>query len=380
MNALMEQPLFLISICILLGNLLGNVGFGYYKLGSSATLFVSLAMSYAITAIGHEPVAVPQIVFSASLIGFIVSVGLNASKQLKAMLRQYGFKFPVLAIAITVTGAMATFLLGSWYYQLKYEVIGGYVGALTSSPGLATVLELAKRVAENPSGKIGAGYAVAYIPGVLIAILFSQWYGRQFQQRMPAKGESERIQGTQGFKVLDYFIVVAVGILIGSFKWHLSETIVLSVGTTGGALLSALFLGANFERFTFNETILNAIQEMALNVFLAIVGINYGYQAIEGLAESGIALLGIGMLICLASLLVGYGVGKYLLKISDDILAGAICGGMTSTPGLGAAIEAFRSPNVAIGYGATYPFALISMIINANILFYLSEAMASFKF
>ncbi len=41
------------------------------------------------------------------------------------------------------------------------------------------------------------------------------------------------------------------------------------------------------------------------------------------------------------------------------IIAGAICGGMTSTPGLGAAIDATQTDEVAAGYGAPTLWAII---------------------
>ncbi|MCK5762889.1 MAG: hypothetical protein KAH05_02100, partial [Clostridiales bacterium] len=50
------------------------------------------------------------------------------------------------------------------------------------------------------------------------------------------------------------------------------------------------------------------------------------------------------------------------------MLAGAICSGMTSTPGLGATVEAVGSDDPAAGYGATYPFALLGMVIFTIIL------------
>jgi len=50
------------------------------------------------------------------------------------------------------------------------------------------------------------------------------------------------------------------------------------------------------------------------------------------------------------------------------MLSGAICGGMTSTPGLGAAIDAAGSDEPAAGYGAVYPFALLGMVLFSIIL------------
>ncbi len=41
---------------------------------------------------------------------------------------------------------------------------------------------------------------------------------------------------------------------------------------------------------------------------------------------------------------------------------------MTSTPGLGAAVEATGCDDVATGYGAVYPVALLSMVIFTIVL------------
>ena len=61
-------------------------------------------------------------------------------------------------------------------------------------------------------------------------------------------------------------------------------------------------------------------------------------------------------------------VGRYLLHLNWILLAGAICGAMTSTPGLGAAIDATGSEDCGAGYGATYPFALLCMVLFTKLL------------
>ena len=65
----------------------------------------------------------------------------------------------------------------------------------------------------------------------------------------------------------------------------------------------------------------------------------------------------------LLSISLGYLFGRYVLKLNWILLAGALCGAMTSTPGLGAAVEATGCDDVATGYGAVYPVALLSMVI-----------------
>ena len=79
-------------------------------------------------------------------------------------------------------------------------------------------------------------------------------------------------------------------------------------------------------------------------------------MALESLAVGAIAIM------------VGFLLGRYVFKLNWIMLSGAICGGMTSTPGLGAATEAVGSDDPGAGYGATYPFALLGMVIFTIIL------------
>lgn len=48
--------------------------------------------------------------------------------------------------------------------------------------------------------------------------------------------------------------------------------------------------------------------------------------------------------------------------------AGGIVGGHTDTKGLAAAIDATGADEIAAGYGNTYPFALLAMVIYAKLL------------
>ena len=50
------------------------------------------------------------------------------------------------------------------------------------------------------------------------------------------------------------------------------------------------------------------------------------------------------------------------------LLAGAISGAMTSTPGLGAAIDATGTEDCAAGYGGTYPVAILCMVLFTTLL------------
>lgn len=374
MLTVLSDPLFLIAFCAVVGQLVGSIRFGYFKLGSSATLFVGLFLSYYLTTALGQAVHVPSAVFSLSLIGFIVSVGLSASGSIKQALKSHGLKFLILSIVITCTGAFSTFMMARLFPALRYNVFGTYVGALTSSPGLAVALELAKTGTVDHSSAVGLGYSVAYIPGVLNVIVFSQVLGKiAGVKKGGSKASKTQSTAAKPFRILSFFLVIFLGILLGSISFGIGGGNTFSLGITGGVLFSALILGSwnKNNLFSFDDKHLGIIRDISLNMFLAIVGLNYGYDAFISVSQLGLRLLLIGLLTGVSSIVTGYLVGRYVLKIDLVYLAGGLCGSMTSTPGLAAAIDAFDSEEVVTGYGACYPFALLLKILLIKLLYVL---------
>ena len=93
---------------------------------------------------------------------------------------------------------------------------------------------------------------------------------------------------------------------------------VFSLGITGGVLISALFLGSYFKSLQFENTALDVIRDISLNGFLAIVGLDYGYTAINAVMDSGVILLIIGLAIASISVIAGHIMGYYILKIEGN--------------------------------------------------------------
>ncbi len=309
-----------------------------------------------------------------------------------------------------------------------YEVSGVYTGALTSSPGLAAATETAHahaeglandyaslsekqkkdilkqiEVKENVSSLteemkhafidsaeagIGLGYAVGYPFGVIIVILAVNFipkifkidieeekkiYAREIAEAKKMKPPKE-IEETDfdlisfSFAVLVGYLVGKVGIDLGFLGLHQK----FSLGATGGALIASLVLGYIGKigklNFRMNSKVLQLIRQIALAFFLAVVGLKYGYRVIYSLLDSALILALVGVVVGFVSMFLGFLLGRYVFKINWIMLSGAICGGMTSTPGLGATIDAVGSDDPAAGYGATYPFALIGMVLFTIIL------------
>jgi putative transport protein len=117
-----------------------------------------------------------------------------------------------------------------------------------------------------------------------------------------------------------------------------------------------------------DRRMLSALRDLSLAFFLAAVGLMSGPGVVDIFRESGWILVFVGTVTALVSLGVGYILGRVVWKMNWVLLAGAICGAMTSTPGLGAAIDATKSEECAAGYGATYPVALFCMVLFTTLI------------
>jgi putative transport protein len=67
-------------------------------------------------------------------------------------------------------------------------------------------------------------------------------------------------------------------------------------------------------------------------------------------------------------MLVGYVIARKIFKMNLFNSLGSITGGMTSTPALGALITTAGTDEVVSAYAATYPVALVCVVLLVKIL------------
>jgi putative transport protein len=154
---------------------------------------------------------------------------------------------------------------------------------------------------------------------------------------------------------------MAAGILLGGLVGVLSVKlggVPVSLSTSGGALLAGLLLGYyRTVRPVFGQIpgpALWLLNNLGLNVFIAIVGISAGPGFVQGLRELGISLFVWGIVATSVPLLVAAVAGKYLFKFHPAILFGACAGARTTTAALGMVQETAKSNVPALGYGMPY--------------------------
>ncbi len=405
----LTNPIVLIFLASVTGLLLGHIKIGNFKLGKSGSLFSGLMLGWFVYnnfALPYEQAPSPpdyasrileqgvvsQDYFSLTLILFIAASALLAAKGFGYVIKRYGIRFLFLGFFMTFVGALLSYIAVPMLTGLDpYAVAGTYNGALTSSPGLASALEVLSP--DSPQAPmISFGYAVGYAPGVIMTILAIQlipaFFRINVQSEKKAFKDDMREAGIESegetcgttLDMMSFAIVCLCGFLLGFVQIYLGPTIgFINLGMTGGIVITALVLGyigrLGSLTFKFSENLLRVIQEIAMMFFLAVVGLRSGFDTINSLSGAGAALVLITSVITLLTILVGYLLGRHLFGINWFMLAGALCGGMTSTPGLSAAIDTFKSNEIAAGYGAAYPTALLGMIIFNKLLFALLPAL-----
>jgi putative transport protein len=376
-----KDPLLLLSLAVLTGYGLGRIRFGRISLGLSGALFTGLLL-------GMAGGSVPREYFTWNLLVFVVAVGLLASEEIVGAIRLYGWRFPLLSLFVTFAGA-ATVLVCALLFGVSADpvlVAGAYTGALTSSPGLGAALE-----ATGGNPLVVVGYTVAYPFGVIAVVLFVQLapllFGidvasekRALQSLRPKEKDRGGCGGSTVFSLASFAFAMAAGSLVGSVKIPLPGLGFLSLGTTGGALLVALVAGALGRigplSFRMDAKVLGAFRSLSLAFFLAASGLMAGPQIVTALREQGVALIIMATAAAVVAEGAGYFLGRRLWGMNWILLAGAICGAMTSTPGLGAAIDATGSEECAAGYGAAYPIAIVGMVLFTTLIPVVFEALA----
>lgn len=171
--------------------------------------------------------------------------------------------------------------------------------------------------------------------------------------------------------LLSLAIGLSLGILLGqmSIVWG---GVAVSLGTAGGPLCVGLVLGhfrrIGFIRGSFPPAAQILMTEGGLALFLADAGVNAGGGVWDVLRQQGIALCIVAIAIAVLPLAVGYLTASYFFGLTRLQALGAVCGGMTSTPGLAALTSSTDSNEPVTSYVAAYPVALVLITIAAPLL------------
>jgi len=161
---------------------------------------------------------------------------------------------------------------------------------------------------------------------------------------------------------------ICAGILFGMLKLT-TAGMTLGLGTSGSILVVGLVAGWARSRYpvfgSIPEPAQRLLMDIGLIVFIAIVGLHAGPQAIEALQKSGgsffASIFAAGIIVTVTPLAIGLVVGRYVLKMTPLMLLGGLAGAQTCTPGLNALRDASGSNIGSLAY--TVPYAIGNILL-----------------
>ena len=363
-----------IFVIAAIGYLIGGIKIRGVELGTAGVLLAALVF-------GHFGVEIPSVVRNFGLATFVASVGFIAGPKFFRDFRKNAKNYILLGFLIILSGALCCVLtvkIGGIRPELA---VGLLTGALTSTPGLAAAQEAAGEM----SALATTGYAIAYPFGVVGVVLFVQLIPKMLkidvdvERKKFAQANSAEIEPYRGKLVnidgagfFAFTLALTLGILLGNVRVPLPGGAEFSLGTTGGPLIVGLLFGHYAHigpvDISISHSMLKVLRELGLMLFLVGAGVQGGAGFVETLRSEGGMLFVYGAVMTLIPMLVGYVVAAKLLKLSLFNNLGSITGGMTSTPALGTLIDVAGTDDVASAYAATYPIALVSVVLRSQFI------------
>lgn len=390
-----------------LGYALGSIQIKGVSLGTAGVFLMALLCGYLFTLPGLQSIPILakfyiegsksaavssyKFIESVGLVLFVTGVGFIAGPNFFHNLKRNAKSYVPLGAIIILIGAVCTVLfalipgIGSDY------ATGILSGALTSTPAFSA----AKAVARE-EGMVALGHAVAYPFGVIGVVLFVQIVPKLLHADMAA--ERALIAGSDveyapktikrfltefdEFGFAAFGLAIILGILLGSIKIPLTgdgfDGACFSLGNTGGPLIVALILGHFGHMGRINLRIpsstLKVFRELGLMLFLIGAGVEGGVELVAQIqaSEYGVMLVvygfAAGAVMTALPLVIGFLLAKRAFRLQLLNNLGSLTGGMTSTPALGTLIGVAGTDDVAAAYAATYPVALVLIVLAANLI------------
>ena len=385
-------PLFVLFFVMSIGYAVGAVKIKGISLGSAGVLLVAILVGVLFSFVPSFTVGEKIVLWDAatektyklfSNIGtvlFVTSVGLIAGPKFFRSFNKKMMAYVAMGAMIVLVGVVIAILI-SWLDKDMNIAMGTGLlsGSLTSTPAFSAARDSAGALLEKD---VTAGYGIGYLYGVLGVVLFVQIMPKLLKVDVEKERESfvaaNTIQIAQDGKkrfqleelgLFPFFVTVVFGLLIGSIKVPIGGGNYFSFGSSGGTLIAGLIVG-HFGHFgkvdmKVSKQTLNLMRELGLVFFLAGAGIPGGVSFIAAFNWIYIVY---GIIMATVPMALGFILGKYVFKLSIFNNLGSITGGMTSTPALGALISTAGTDDVSSAYAATYPFALVLIVVSCNLM------------
>ena len=397
--------MFCLFAILFIGYALGRITIKGVSLGDAGVFVIALIFGALFFTplenalkLGEESFAVEalEVIENLGLVLFVTSVGFIAGPKFFGNMKKNFKSYVLLGLVIILAGGLAA--MGCIYLGraigfgasidsnagFTAMIVGLLSGSLTSTPAFSAAKAT---VAPELTSLVSVGHGIAYIFGVIGVVLFVQLIPKLTKADMDA--ERAKISTTQetdtkksfGGKLLEldhlgiaaFSLAAILGTIVGKIKIPLSgdglSGTCFALTTTGGCLLVSLIMGHFGRVGKINimpaSSTLKLFRELGLVLFLVGAGIPGGADFVANFDPMYFVY---GIIMTIIPMIIGYLFAKYVLKLSLLNNLGSITGGMTSTPALGTLIGTAGTEDVAAAYAATYPIALIAVVLISQFL------------
>ena len=373
-----------LAVSIFLGLLLGKIKIAKISLGITWVLFVGIIIS----ALGVTLNAgMLHIIKEFGLILFVTAVGLQVGPTFFNSFKKGGLAMNLMALTNVALGVLITYIIAKVANESLTDMAGVYTGALTNTPGLSAAQQAVTDAGDpDAASRLAAGYAVTY-PLAVVGMIMTCIILRPLC-RIDLKNEPTAITEFPNDTVvrthrcaslrqplIPLFIIIAIGIIIGSIPIPVGMDAPVKLGLAGGPLVVAIiggWLGVKKGWFDTDFTDgkgVHMLREVGIALFLAGVGLGAGGVFVETVKVHYIWVL-YGVIITIVPPMIVATFGRLVLKMNYYTLMGFIGGSHTDPPTLAfannIAPDGCKLPNT--GYATVYPLTMFLRIFTAQLL------------
>lgn len=376
----------MLSVSIFAGLLLGKLKVKGVTLGITWVLFVGIILSAIGVSCNHDML---HIIKEFGLILFVTAVGLQVGPGFFRTFKKGGLALNLAAVANVALGVAITFVVAKLAGESLFDMAGVYTGAVTNTPGLSAAQQAVRDLGmAEAADRLANGYAVAYplaVVGMILTCIIMRPLCRidlkkeaVTENSVEDAPEKKATPISQRHKVnlIPIFIIIAVGIVLGSIPIPVGMSAPVKLGLAGGPLVAALvgsWLGIKKGWFTTDFTDSHGVwmlREVGIALFLAGVGLGAGGSFIGTIQAGGYMWILYGFIITVVPPIIIGLFCRLVLKTNYYTLMGVIGGMHTDPPVLAfannMAPEGCKLPNT--GYATVYPLTMFLRIFTAQLL------------
>jgi aspartate-alanine antiporter len=244
-----SAPEIFLFLSIAIGTWLGRVRIRGFALGSTACVLIVAVILGQLGTISFPPV-LRAILFAF----FVFTIGFKSGPEFFASLSFRTLNQVILALVIGVTGLAIVLIFARTLHLDTGTAAGLTAGALTQSSVIGTAtgalsqLGLPEDVLKQQQANIAAGYAVTYVCGYILVLLFVPFVA-PLLMRVNLKEEAAKLEAELGggdepkagnlayrkFQARGFRISAAAGKTVGDIEAHIGRRVAIERILRGGA-------------------------------------------------------------------------------------------------------------------------------------------------